>query len=186
MVNAASSSLPCCLPLAFMRQVVDAVMLMHERNVVHYDLKADNCFVELHAGVPVHDLGLLRVEQFSVVVGDFGDAVVFDGRYVNEGAKKYGSTSDRMLLHAFGLCCQLASCLQYAAATKPACCVVLMHQWTHSVSSSSSRSADVPILMLHRAIVVSPLLLRFPSSARVHLCAVIEARTCLQAQRCCR
>ncbi len=44
-------------------------MLMHDHMLMHYELQADNCIVELHAGATVQELGLLTVEQFSVVWG---------------------------------------------------------------------------------------------------------------------
>ena len=64
-------SLPHKLPilLRIFWQLVQTLLLLHEKSVTHYDLKADNVLLQFNAG---------EDEPCRVVLGDFGECRIFD------------------------------------------------------------------------------------------------------------
>ena len=57
-------------------QVVDALALLHAGNVVHFDLKLQNIFLQPDPSTPAPDFWCPRCETppFKVVLGDFGES----------------------------------------------------------------------------------------------------------------
>ena len=59
-----------------MAQVVDALALLHAGNVVHFDLKLQNIFLEPHPDIPDATFWVPPTEHppFNIVIGDFGES----------------------------------------------------------------------------------------------------------------
>jgi hypothetical protein len=62
-------------------QVVDALAVLHAANVVHFDLKLQNVFLEPLAGVTDRDFWMPPTETptFRIVLGDFGESKMWAG-----------------------------------------------------------------------------------------------------------
>jgi serine/threonine protein kinase len=50
-------------------QLLQTLLLLHEKSVTHYDIKADNVLLQFNAG---------QEEPSRVVLGDFGECRIFD------------------------------------------------------------------------------------------------------------